>query len=362
MTPLTIGIDGRELLGDRTGVGRYLGELMRRWTAREDTAARRFILYTPEPLSLEYPNHLVTVHVVPGGRGTAWEQLRLPGAIRRDGPDVFFAPAYTAPLRLAMPFAVTIHDVSFSRHPEWFRRREGFRRRSLTRSAARRAAVVLTVSEFSRTEIHELYGVSKERIVVISNGITSRQRPPQGARERLVLYVGSIFNRRHVPDLIAAFAAATSRVPDARLVIVGDNRTWPRQNLEAVASSHGVASRVTFLRHVSDEELASLYARASVCAFLSEYEGFGLTPLEGLSAGAPAVVLDTPVAREIYGNAAEFVPAGDLASAADVIARLLTSREAANATLAHAPSVLARYSWDRAADETLAHLERIAAR
>ena len=121
MKPLTIGVDARELLGDTTGVGRYLGELMRRWTSRPDAASRRFLLYAPEPLSVSYPDAAVTARIVPGGRGTAWEQTRLAAAVRADRPDVFFAPAYTAPAWLRRPFAVTIHDISFSRHPEWFR-------------------------------------------------------------------------------------------------------------------------------------------------------------------------------------------------------------------------------------------------
>ena len=362
MKPLVIGVDARELLGDRTGVGRYLGELMRRWTARADAAQREFILYTPEPLSLSLPANLTRVRVIPGGRGTRWEQLSLGRAVRRDKPDVFFAPAYTAPIGLPCRLAVTIHDISFSRHPEWFSPREGMRRRWLTRRAARKAAVVLTVSEFSRGEITDLYEVPPERIIVVPNGLTTRQVPVSIEREPLVLFVGSIFNRRRVPDLIAAFALALREVPHARLIIVGDNRTWPREDLESIAAAHDVSGRVALLSYMGDEDLSLLYARASVFAFLSEYEGFGLTPLEALAAGVPAVVLDTAVAREICGDAAEFVPRQNIPATAAALARLLTSREAASRLLERAPAVLARYSWDDAAEKTLRELERVASR
>jgi alpha-1,3-rhamnosyl/mannosyltransferase len=96
-----------------------------------------------------------------------------------------------------------------------------------------------------------------------------------------------------------------------------------------------------------------------VFAFLSEYEGFGLTPLEALAAGVPIVVLDTPVAREVYGRAAEFVDTGDINGMSAAILRYLQSRDAAQEQLSLAPEVLARYSWDRAADETLAGIEGI---
>jgi glycosyltransferase involved in cell wall biosynthesis len=196
---------------------------------------------------------------------------------------------------------------------------------------------------------------------MIPPGITSRARASHADdRERIVLFVGSLFNRRRLPDLIAAFARATIDLPDARLVIVGDDRTYPQQNLEAVATEHGVRARVELKRYVPDGELADLYARASVFAFLSEYEGFGMTPLEALSAGTPSVVLNSAVAREVYGEAAIFVEPGDIAATAGHLRRLLTDRAEARPILNRAAEILARYSWDAAADCTLTQLERIA--
>ena len=362
--PLRIGIDARELLGQTTGVGRYLGELLRRWTRRADAAARRLVLYSPEPLRIILPEGAADIRIVPGGRGTWWEQTALGRAVRHDRPDVFFAPAYTAPLALRMPLAVTIHDISFIAHPEWFRPRERWRRRLLTSRAARTASVVLTDSEFSRREIHERIGIAAERLRVIPPGLEARTAgtgaPTTDARVPLVLFVGSLFNRRRLPDLIEAFAAATADRPEARLAIVGADRTWPRQDLRAAAAAARVDSRTDIVDYASEADLAKLYAQASVFAFLSEYEGFGLTPLEALAAGVPIVVLDTPVAREIYGPAAEYVAAGDIEGIAAALRRFLDSAAAGREQLARAPGVLARYSWDQAADETLRQIEAIA--
>lgn len=357
MSVRTIGVDARELLGATTGVGRYLGELLARWAARQDAGRRRFLLYTPAPLSLEVR---AEQRLLPGGRGTVWEQTTLRRAVNNDRPDVFFAPAYTAPVGLRVPFVVTIHDISFSAHPEWFRWREGTRRRLLTRRAALKAARVITDSEFSRREIEKHYGLRSDRIDVIPPGVTARHSTRATRRERLVLYAGSLFNRRRLPDLIAAFARASSGLPDARLVIVGDDRTWPPQDLGALATAHGVADRTDLKSYVTDDELASLYARAAVFAFLSEYEGFGLTPLEALAANVPILVLDTPVAREVYGDAAVYVARGDIERTAGTLRALLTHAGTPTAQLSAAPAVLARYSWDMAADRTLAQLEAAA--
>jgi glycosyltransferase involved in cell wall biosynthesis len=363
--PLRIGVDAREVLGDATGVGRYLGELLTRWADRADARQRRFVLYAPAPVPLRLPPTAVETRVVAGrGRGTWWEQTALRAAVCRDPLDVFFAPAYTAPLGIPVPLAVTIHDVSFVAHPEWFRPREGLRRRWLTRHAANAAAVIFTDSEFSRIEIENRLRVPPARIRVIPPGVSPRHRTETSfvRREPLVLYAGSIFNRRRLPHLIEAFAVAAAGIPSARLVIVGDNRTWPPQDLASIAERFGVRDRVDLRSYVDDEELASLYARASVFGFLSEYEGFGLTPLEALAAGVPAVVLDTVVAREVYGTAVTYVRADDIDGTAGAIRTLLTDPAAAAAALADAGDVLGRYSWVRAADRTLADIERVAAR
>jgi glycosyltransferase involved in cell wall biosynthesis len=363
---IRIGVDARELLGDATGVGRYLGELLKRWAARQDRFRRRFVLYTPGSLPLDLPGDATEVRIISargGGRGTWWEQTHLRRAVRVDRPDVFFAPAYTAPLGTNVPLAVTIHDISFVAHPEWFRAGEGLRRRWLTRRAAASAAVILTDSEFSRRELETHLRTEASRVRVIPPGLTPRVLGARKVdREPLVLFVGSLFNRRRLPDLIEAFAAATVTLPHSRLVIVGADRTWPRQDLHGVAEQHGVLARTRFLSYIADDELANLYARASVFAFFSEYEGFGLTPLEALAAGVPPVVLDTPVAREVYQDAAVFVRPGDVAGAADALRRFLTNRADAAPILARAPAVLRQYSWEDAADRTLAAIEGVARR
>jgi glycosyltransferase involved in cell wall biosynthesis len=361
--PLRIGVDARELLGDTTGVGRYLGELLRRWTARPDARRRRFVLFAPERLSLSLPADTAEHRVIGtggAGRGTWWEQTYLRRAVKAEPLDVFFAPAYTAPLGLKIPLAVTIHDISFVAHPEWFRAREGMRRRWLTRRAADTASVVFTDSEFSRSELQRHLHVPASRIQVIPPGVTERTAAAGLQREPWVLFVGSLFNRRRIPDLIAAFAEATTDLPRARLVIVGDNRTWPPQDLAAVAARFGVGDRTDFLHYVPDDELLKLYSRASVFGFLSEYEGFGLTPLEALSAGVPPVVLDTAIAREVYGDAAAYVKEGDITATAAVLRQYLRDPDSARTILDRAPAILQRYSWDAAATQTLEHLERIA--
>jgi glycosyltransferase involved in cell wall biosynthesis len=353
---MRIAVDARELTGHTTGVGRYLQRLLQEWGLA--SSPHRWTLYSPSPELASPPGLDAEIVTLPGRVGTRWEQTTLAAALRRDRPDVLLAPAYSAPLAIGCPTVLAIHDVSFCAHPEWFGWREGARRRLLARLSARKARFVVTGTTFSRDEIVRYLGVPPERIRVIPYGLGIAQAPQErSAREPLVLFVGSIFNRRHVPELIAGFAQVARHEPSLSLEIVGVNRTHPRQDLDAEARFHQV--RVRLRDWVDDEELGRLYRHAKVFAFLSEYEGFGFTPLEALAAGATPVVLDTPVAREVLGPAAVYVARPETVAVAAGLRAALYSETAARIAAA-APDVLSRYDWRDTARQTLAALEEAA--
>jgi glycosyltransferase involved in cell wall biosynthesis len=366
---MRIGIDARELCGRATGAGRYLGGLLQEWATDAHARAHEFVLYAPDSIALTLDARRFPTRLLPGSAGTWWEQVRIPRAAAPDHLDVWFAPAYSAPLRLTTPIVVAIHDLSFVAHPEWFRLREGARRRWLTRQAAQKARAVITISQFSRRELIERLDVSDGRIHVIPPGVGTgdwglgtlsrtgggpQSLVPDAAR---VLYVGSIFNRRHVIDLIRGFAAVVRAHAAASLDIVGDNRSYPREDLRATIAAEGLAEHVRWHEYVSDEDLRLLYARARAFAFFSEYEGLGLTPLEALAAGVPPVLLDTTVARETCGDAAVYVPVIDVPAITRALESALFDEGVRARILAAAPNELAKYSWPRAAHETLAVLE-----
>jgi glycosyltransferase involved in cell wall biosynthesis len=375
---MRIGVDARELCGRSTGVGRYLGGLLREWARGGPAGVGDFVLYAPEAIALPLDARKFRTRIVAGRPGTWWEQVTLPREARADSLDVWFAPGYTAPLRLRVPVVVAIHDLSFVAHPEWFTIREGARRRWMVRQVAAAAAAVITISEFSRQELIERLHVDARRVHVVPPGVSSRgwglragdadrmpqlvAASPKPPAPYSVLYVGSIFNRRHVVDLIRAFAAIARNRSDVALDIVGDNRSYPHQDLRATIASEGLTDCVQWHEYVDDEELHAMYARARAFAFLSEYEGLGLTPLEALAAGVPPVLLDTPVARESCGASAVYVPLNDLPALTRALEAALFDDRLRAALLAAAPAALAKYSWTRAAADTLAVLQRAAAR
>lgn len=334
---MRIAIDARELHGKPTGVGRFLGELMTAWRAMPEAQAHEFVTLAPTDAD----------------RGTLWEQLELPKLVRQAGADVLFSPGYTGPIRPPVPMVLAIHDVSFAAHPEWFSWREGARRRTVTRLAARAAQRVITISEFSKREIVAHLGVESDKVVVAYPGFTSfgdaRADPNEAGlttRPYTVLFVGSIFNRRHVPELIEGFRRLARSHPDVRLEIVGDNRTTPHVDLRS-------DERVHVRSYVPDDTLRELYATSAAFVFLSDYEGFGLTPIEALAAGLPVLVLETPVAREVCSHAAVYLQRPDPVLIEQALGALLFDTDTRQRVLDAAPAVLARYSWSECARRVL---------
>jgi glycosyltransferase involved in cell wall biosynthesis len=361
---MRVAIDARELCGRPTGVGRYLAGLLEAWGDNATAQRHQWTLYAHARPAVA-DRRWAKMRVLDGGGGTSWEQISLPRALSAERPDVLFSPGYTAPLAVAAPIVLTVHDVSFFAHPEWFSFREGTRRRWLTAWSARRARRVITDSEFSKSEIVRHIGIDGSRINVIPLGIekpSTRREPAAGNREPMVLYVGSIFERRRVDKLIEAFDLVAGQLPTASLEIVGENRTRrPRLDLDALRSRTAHPDRIHLRSYVDDQALRALYQRASVLAFLSEYEGFGFTPLEALAAGVAPLVLDTPIARETCADAARYVaPAATVADVAQAMTELLTNAPARRDILQRAEAVLARYDWDLAAGDTLKVLEEAA--
>ena len=270
---MRIAIDARELAGKPTGVGRYLSQILSAWTKLPGAAAHEFILCSPDEHSDAGWAPLTVSRLSAGGHGTMWEQLVLPGLIRQSGANVLFAPAYTAPLTSPVPVVLTVHDVSFVAHPEWFSWREGVRRRVMTKASARRAARVLTQSDFTKREAVRYLGLDQSRVDVIYLGTTTLRT--QATREPLVLYVGSLFNRRHIPELIEGFSQLAATHPAARLEIVGDNRTLPAIDVDALIAAPRRA--IAFGRGITSPMLSSRRStRAPRCLpFCRSMKGLG---------------------------------------------------------------------------------------
>jgi glycosyltransferase involved in cell wall biosynthesis len=279
--------------------------------------------------------------------GHLWEQAVLP--LRARGSALLYSPANAAPLASAGN-VIVVHDAAAFRHPDWYSRAFVVYQQRVLPLLARRARLVITVSEFSRGELAEVLGIVPDRIAVVPNGVDARFTPAvdpaparaaHGLERPYVLAVGSRIGRKN----LAALEPAASRLASegVELVAAGSGRGYMRAERARPARSLG---------YVPDEHLPGLYAGALALAMPSLYEGFGLPCLEAMACGTPVVASDRGALPGTCGDAALLADPGDPEVFADALLRAVAD-EAERERLSVAGLERARrFTWRRAAETT----------
>jgi glycosyltransferase involved in cell wall biosynthesis len=246
---------------------------------------------------------------------------------------------YAVPLRAPCPAVVTVHDLSFARDSGLMGWKDGVVFRAVVPRSVRRAARVLAVSERTRRDLVELYGVPQEKILVTPNGVDPAFHPPQDPVPRTsdgyVLAVGAIQHRKN--QLAALDAASRAGL---RLVVAG-----PRKDASLASELERRGAEV--LGYVETDRLAALYRAAACLVQPSRYEGFGLPVLEAMASGTPVVAVHEPALEEVAGDAAVFVNEQDLASGIETALAQRDRLVAAGLERARA------FSWRASAELTL---------
>jgi glycosyltransferase involved in cell wall biosynthesis len=273
--------------------------------------------------------------------GHAWEQAALP--VRARKAELLLNPANLAPVAFPRN-VVVVHDAAALRDPTWYSPAYAALQRRLLPLIAKRARLVITVSEFSRRELQALLGVDAK---VVAGGVDPRFRPdadPEPARAALnlsrpyVLTVASRTARKNLSSLTAT--ARRLETQGIELVAAGGGRPQFRDEAHQRAG-------IRALGHVPDDHLPGLYAGAAAFVLPSLYEGFGLTCLEAMACAVPVVAARAGALPEICGDAARYADPRDEAGLADAVEAALGDDSARAA----GPARASQFTWDRTVRE-----------
>lgn len=363
---MKIGIDARLVHYQRAGIGQYTLRLTQAMAAvdstheyitlqsRKDTAplvrsacVRRHALWTP-------PHH-------------RFEQWALPLELRRVHVDVLHFPDFIPPFRRSCPAVITVHDLAFLRFPGLLTP-ESERYYGQIERAVRSADGIIAVSESTKRDLVALAGANADRVTVVHEaaGPAFRPCPPRAVAEAksrygiigdYILFVGTIEPRKNIPFLLQAYARMRQGWPkgiDVPCLVLAGKKGWLYESIFSVREELALGDSVVCTGGIAVEDLPALYTGALCFVLPSLYEGFGLPVLEAMSCGTPVITSNTSSLPEVAGDAALLVDPQDLIGLAaamhrvcqdDVLRRELSTRGVIQA---------ARFSWERAARETLA--------
>jgi glycosyltransferase involved in cell wall biosynthesis len=368
MQPLRIVLDVRHIKD--FGIGTYIRNLVKA-LGNLDTE-NRYLLATNDPEIRDFgtlpPNFETVWYHEP--KNEQWNNIAFPWFLKGLAPDVVHLPRNDVPLFMLQRYVVTIHDMSSFLFGGRSGTREDIRLYRFRRGLMR-AERVIAVSSATHRDVEHLLGIRPERMRLVYSApdpnFLERPSDPDTARRLLerfsiqqpyILYAGRIRPHKNIPRLIEAFAVVRGALEnhpeykDLRLLIIGDEISRNPEVRRAVAQTR-TEQVVRFLGFVPFDTLRQFYASASVFAFPSLYEGFGLPPLEAMATGIPVVTSAVSSLPEVVGDAAMIVNPENVFDIARGIREVLTD-DALRARLIQAGHVQVRqFNWRRTAEQTL---------
>lgn len=295
-----------------------------------------------------------------------WLEFSLKRALRKHKIDLFWSPDGFCSLGSNVPQIATIHDLNFEHNPKdlpWLV--SNYFRHYFPRFA-RKARKIITVSEYSKNDIHETYGILKEKIKVIYNGSNEAYKPIQTDEQREIrlkytdgnpffLFVGSLHPRKNVKRLIEAFEIVAKQNVDIRLVIVG-SAMWKDEKLPI---SSELQHRIIFTGHLGKIELTKIMASALALTYIPYFEGFGIPLVEAMRCGTPILAANATCLPEVAGDAAIYCDPFNIQDIANGMLRLLENEDLRKELSEKSIYRSQQFSWEKAAEEVWMEIEEV---
>jgi glycosyltransferase involved in cell wall biosynthesis len=360
---MRVGIDARLVYYSQAGIGQYILHLVS-GLAQADMESEYVLLQSrkDDQTILEQSNFRRVSLWTPSHHRL--ERFSLNIELMRLGLDVLHSPDFIPPHRPSCRSVITVHDLAFLLYPH-FLTRESARYYGHIDQAVRWTDHIIAVSESTKRDTVQHLGVPEDKITVVHEAASPIFRPVgrEKAREQVrdrhgvdgpyILFVSTIEPRKNVPTLLrAAWQLAECYKEDVRVVLAG-GKGWLFEDSFAVVEDLDLDGRVHFLGRVSSEDLLYLYNAAEMLAHPAFYEGFGLPPLEAMACGLPAIVSNVASLPEVVGDAGLLVDPHDVDELTVAMWRVLNDDELRQEMRQKGLRQAGRFSWERAARETL---------
>lgn len=352
------------LCGVVTGIERYasemVGELIRSYPETE------FFLYAPKPLAVDWSmnaNVVVRAAKISSRVGKLlWSQTQLPRWANNDSLDVFWGPTHRLPRLLSGKIArvVTIHDLVWKHAGETMPRINRLLEQCLMPDAIRLADRIMADSHSTADAVTNEFPWVEDRIRAVHLGVTSLPAPKGfdalstlGIDRPYFLFVGTLEPRKNLRRLLEAYASLDEVIRKHTLLVIAGGKGWGNVDLASLVRKLDLSDSVRLTGYVSEEQLSTLYAHARFLAMPSLYEGFGLPLVEAMSFGTPVLTSACSSLPEVAGDAGILVDPCNTNSLASGLLRMLDNDGLRNELAIRAKVNVARFSWKKAATETM---------
>ena len=359
---MKIGIDAHNLEGKRTGVGRVLVNLLNQWNSFNLSSDLEFVLYFKKEIPDLNLSDRFERKLLGSNSNALFMHYFLPKAAKKDKLDILFCPSYVSPIFYRGKTVLILHDIIYQVHPKsynWPSIWDKILLKKFSQISAQKASLIIVPSEFTRQEVLKHYQVKSDKVLVTLWGCDDdfRQINNQDEleeikrkykiKDKFIFYIGSIFNRRHLPEVIKAFKNITSKLPNYQFLIVGVNYTnIPEQEL----------SQKSILRqeYLSGRDLVKLYNAADLLIYLSDYEGFGLPVLESMACGTPVITSNKASFPEVANQSVIYIQDNsNIQEIEKAIYRGLTNQQLRQNLINKGLEQANKFSWSKCAKKIL---------
>ncbi len=358
---MKIGIDAsRAVKKIRTGPENYSYEIIRAILKLESN--HHFILYAPHLPHNDFPSGgNIEWKILPQQR--LWSQFRLASEVNSRPPDVLFVPSHVVPLITHLPSVVTIHDLAFKYFPNSYSAFERRYQNFSTGVSVAKAIKIIVPSEATLADLVKFYPSAKNKTTVIAHGydrdlfkpVNGKETSPQN--DPYILYVGRIEEKKNLRLLIDAFTLISKEKKKINLVLGGRNGYGFEMIQEKIRQlPKDLRDRIFQPGHLPRYDMIRYLQNATIFAFPSQYEGFGLSVLEALACGLPVVCSDNSSLPEVTGDAAILLSPANPLAWASAFSRILNTPELATKMRQAAIEQAENFSWQTAAEETLSEI------